>query len=87
MQLKSFKSNAWKSRLWKIKGIINAAVFAYKHPRHVQVSIENTQVDEFELKANYAGINEEGFLRVIEELVRESYNMQAIQQEYKNMLK
>jgi hypothetical protein len=86
MELTEFKTRYFKSRFWRIKAVFRAMIFAYRNPRHVQVSIEETKAHEFSMKANYAGINERGFLRVLNELGNEAYFMDKTENEFKKML-
>lgn len=86
MIITKFKNSAWHSPFWKIKGVINAMIFAWKHPRHVQVSVFKTSEDEFLMQANYCGISERGFLKVMSAIGKDSEKMSETENAFKNIL-
>lgn len=86
MSVTEFKTAAWSSRFWKIKAIFRAAWFAYKYPRHVQISIDLSQEGEYMMNANYSGVNEKGFMRVLTILGDEAKSMERTEQAFKDIL-
>lgn len=86
MSVAEFKTSSWSSKFWKLRAIFRAMKFAWKYPRHVQVSISETEDGQYQMNANFSGINERGFMHVLKNLGDEVRNMENTEKAFKDIL-
>lgn len=85
-QIVEYRNDSKKTVFWKLIGVLKAAYFAWKYPRHVMITIKNEKKMHYDVRSRYNGMTEDGYELMVMDYAYHIQEMRNTSESLKDIL-